>query len=157
MSQEPGERRWRPARFARRLQVVLSDIDHPEVPISSVSHSVNVSRNGLLMWLPEHLNGGEGQEVHVTISWDGGRFETAGVIVRFKSPVDAALTRAGGMAEREAALAMLDRRRRRAQRITLAGDKAFDVRSFIEDLRQRAVTPHIAIDGNVREGDRRRP
>ena len=68
--------------------------------------------------------------------------------------VDAALTRAGGMAEREAALAMLDRRPSgagaRRRRITLAGDKAFDVRSFIEDLRERAVTPHIAIDGNVR-------
>ncbi|MGF1629374.1 MAG: IS5 family transposase [Kiloniellaceae bacterium] len=68
--------------------------------------------------------------------------------------VDAALTRAGGMAEREAALAMLDRRPSgagaRRRRITLAGDKAFDVRSFIEHLRERAVTPHIAIDGNVR-------
>lgn len=63
--------------------------------------------------------------------------------------VDAALTRAGGMAEREAALAMLDRRRR-GRRITLAGDKAYDVRAFVEDLRERAVTPHIAIDGNVR-------
>ena len=68
--------------------------------------------------------------------------------------VDAALTRAGGKAEREAALAMLDRRPSSAgdapRRITLAGDKAYDVRAFIEDLRARKVTPHIAIDGNVR-------
>jgi transposase len=64
--------------------------------------------------------------------------------------VDAALTRAGGMAEREAALAMLDRRRRRGGRITLAADKAYDVRAFIEGLRAHRVTPHIAIDGNVR-------
>ena len=68
--------------------------------------------------------------------------------------VDAVLTRAGGKAEREAALAMLDRRPSGAgaapRRITLAGDKAYDVRAFIEDLRARKVTPHIAIDGNVR-------
>jgi len=63
--------------------------------------------------------------------------------------VDAALTRAGGMAEREAALAMLERRQS-GRRTTLAGDKAYDVRSFIEALRARRVTPHIAIDGNVR-------
>lgn len=63
--------------------------------------------------------------------------------------VDAALTRAGGMAEREAALTMLERRRS-GRRITLAADKAYDVRSFIEVLRARRVTPHIAIDGHVR-------
>jgi transposase len=64
--------------------------------------------------------------------------------------VDAALTRAGGTAEREAALAMLDRRARRGRRITLAADQANDVRAFVEDLRARRVTPHIAINGNVR-------
>ncbi len=69
--------------------------------------------------------------------------------------VDAALTRAGGTAEREAALAMLERRQR-ARRITLAADKAYDVRSFIEALRARRVTPHIAIDGNVRVSGRPR-
>ena len=63
--------------------------------------------------------------------------------------VEAALTRAGGRAEREAALEMLDRRRR-SSRATLAADKAYDVRAFVEDLRARSVTPHIAIDGNVR-------
>ena len=63
--------------------------------------------------------------------------------------VDVALTRASGLAEREAALAMLDRKSA-PRRITLAGDKAYDVRAFIEDLRARKVTPHIAIDGNVR-------
>jgi transposase len=64
--------------------------------------------------------------------------------------VDATLSRASGTAEREAALAMLERRPRRGRRITLAADKAYDVRAFVEDLRERAVTPHIAIDGNVR-------
>ena len=69
--------------------------------------------------------------------------------------VDAALTRAGGMAEREAALAMLDRRKGR-QRRTLAADKAYDVAAFVGDLRARNITPHIAIDGNVRVNGRPR-
>ena len=62
--------------------------------------------------------------------------------------VDAALTHATGTAEREAALAMLDRRTSR-HRITLGGDKAYDVTAFVKDLRQRNVTPHIAINGSV--------
>ena len=64
--------------------------------------------------------------------------------------VDAELTRASGTAEREAALDMLDRRKPRRRRITLGGDKAFDVAGFVGDLRKRCVTPHIAIDGHVR-------
>jgi len=62
--------------------------------------------------------------------------------------VDATLTRATGTAEREAALAMLDRSKRTG-RITVGADKAYDVISFVEDLRGRKVTPHIAINGAV--------
>ena len=62
--------------------------------------------------------------------------------------VQAALTPATGTAEREAALAMLDRRKR-GGRITLGADKAYDVTAFVEDLRARCVTPHIAINGAV--------
>jgi len=65
--------------------------------------------------------------------------------------VDGGVTLASGTAEREAALQLVDRRPRR-QRITLGADKAYDVRQFIADLRGRNVTPHIAIDGNVRKG-----
>ena len=65
--------------------------------------------------------------------------------------VDAALTRASGTAEREAALAMLGRRRKKRRRITLGADKAYDVAAFVDALRDRAVTPHIAIDGHVRK------
>ena len=64
--------------------------------------------------------------------------------------VDAALTRASGTAEREAALAMLERQGRR-RRITLGADKAYDVAAFVDALRDRAVTPHIAVDGHVRK------
>ena len=62
--------------------------------------------------------------------------------------VDGGITQASGTAEREAALAMLDRRKR-CRRITLGADKAYDVRQFVEDLRERSVTPHIAIDGHL--------
>lgn len=62
--------------------------------------------------------------------------------------VDATLTHATGTAEREATLAMLDRRKAR-RRITLGADKAYDVAGFIGDLRARKVTPHIAVNGAV--------
>jgi transposase len=62
--------------------------------------------------------------------------------------VDATLTHATGTAEREAALALLDRRPGE-RRITLGADKAYDVTAFVEELRRRRVTPHIAIDGRV--------
>lgn len=62
--------------------------------------------------------------------------------------VDAALTQATGTAEREAALLMLDRRQTK-RRITLGGDKAYDVTDFVGDLRARRVTPHIAVQGTV--------
>lgn len=51
---------------------------------------------------------------------------------------------ATGLAEREAALAMLDRALKGMKRITLGGDKGYDVAAFIEELRRRNVTPHIA-------------
>ena len=63
--------------------------------------------------------------------------------------VEARLTPATGTAEREAALAMIDQRHG-SRRLTLGADKAYDVAAFVEDLRARRVTPHIAIDGHVR-------
>lgn len=62
--------------------------------------------------------------------------------------VAAALTHATGTAERDAALAMLDRRST-SRRVTLGADKAYDVEAFVGALRERAVTPHIAIQGVV--------
>jgi hypothetical protein len=62
--------------------------------------------------------------------------------------VEAALTRATGTAEREAALSMLDRRPR-GGRVTLGADKAYDVSAFVQDLRERTVTPHVAVNGAV--------
>jgi transposase len=62
--------------------------------------------------------------------------------------IDAALSHATGTAEREAALALLDRRTT-DRRITLGADKAYDVTAFVQDLRGRNVTAHIAVDGRV--------
>jgi uncharacterized protein YegJ (DUF2314 family) len=44
------------------------------------------------------------------------------------------------------ALALADGRRC-TKRITLRADKAYDVMQFVHNLRDRSVTPHIAIDG----------
>ena len=60
----------------------------------------------------------------------------------------ACLTYAWGTAERDAALAMLDRHAGK-RRITLGADKGYDVTAFIKDLRQRRVTPHIAADRRI--------
>ena len=59
------------------------------------------------------------------------------------------VTHATGTAERETVLAWLDQRRLR-RRLTVGGDKAYDVFDFVKALKDRNVTPHIAIDGNIR-------
>jgi transposase len=69
--------------------------------------------------------------------------------------VDAELTRASGTAEREAALAMLERHNKQ-HRITLGADKAYDVTDFVETLRAGKIIPHIAIDGHLTKTGKRR-
>ena len=68
-------------------------------------------------------------------------------------------TRADGMAERDHALELIDEERGgpvASGRITLGGDKAYDVADFVGDLRARRVTPHIAIDGHLTKTGKRR-
>jgi hypothetical protein len=62
--------------------------------------------------------------------------------------VGGGVSQATGTAERETALKLIDGRRR-SHRITLGADKAYDVEQFVHDLRDRSVTPHIAIDGHL--------
>ena len=57
--------------------------------------------------------------------------------------IDTQVTIASGYAERDAALEMLDRIPG-DNRITLGGDKGYDARGFVEDLRDLNVTPHLA-------------
>ncbi|BDE04938.1 DDE transposase [Vulcanimicrobium alpinum] len=61
----------------------------------------------------------------------------------------ATLTIASGRAEREAALALVDRLRNRG-RITLGADKGYDVADFIAQCREREVTPHVACTSDPR-------
>lgn len=56
--------------------------------------------------------------------------------------VDVELTEANGYAEREAALAMVERSTR--GRATLGADRGYDVRGFVGELRALGVTPHVA-------------
>ena len=69
--------------------------------------------------------------------------------------VDCELTRASGTAEREAALAMIKRSRKTANRVvrktrvTLGADKGYDAEDFVLQLKDQNVTPHIAINGTV--------
>lgn len=62
--------------------------------------------------------------------------------------VAGSVTQATGVAEREAALHMLEMLPRR--RVTLAADKGYDARQFIADLRARGITPHIAANAHQR-------
>lgn len=59
------------------------------------------------------------------------------------------VSQATGTAERETALALIDSRHPTGRRITLGADKAYDVTQFVHDLRERSVTPRIAIDGHL--------
>lgn len=58
------------------------------------------------------------------------------------------LTHATGTAERDAAVALVDRMAP-SRRITLGADKGYDVAGFVAALRARWVTPHVAVDGRV--------
>lgn len=58
--------------------------------------------------------------------------------------VDFRVEPADGFAERRAALGMLKDSAVKQRRITLAGDKGYDIESFIRDCRDLNVTPHVA-------------
>ena len=57
--------------------------------------------------------------------------------------VDVELTEATGHGERDAALAMLDRRGR-SGRTTVGADRGYHTRDFVAALRERGMTPHVA-------------
>jgi transposase len=58
--------------------------------------------------------------------------------------VELQIATANGTAERETAIAMIDDYLPGSERITLAGDKGYDTRDFIEQCQERRVTPHVA-------------
>ena len=58
--------------------------------------------------------------------------------------VDAELTQASGYAERDAAIVMLERLPKRSRRRTIAGDKGYDTKDFVDKTRRLGFTPHVA-------------
>jgi transposase len=58
--------------------------------------------------------------------------------------VDTAVTDAMGTAERDAALHMLGELPLTTRRVTVAGDKNFDVPAWVAAVRQLGITPHVA-------------
>jgi transposase len=64
--------------------------------------------------------------------------------------VGLSLAPATGTAERDQAIAMLDKYLPGEKRITLACDKGYDTKQFIADCRERNVTPHVAQNVNKR-------
>jgi transposase len=58
--------------------------------------------------------------------------------------VDAELTAATGYAERDCAAEMLARLPASRRRRTVAGDKGYDTRDFVDQTRQLGFTPHVA-------------
>lgn len=57
--------------------------------------------------------------------------------------VDTELLQCNGTAERDAAILMVERLDG-TDRVTLAGDKGYDTRDFVEEMRGMNVTPHVA-------------
>lgn len=66
------------------------------------------------------------------------------------------VTQASGTAEREAALALMDRHSNTKQRRSLAADKGYDVEAFVLELRKRQITPHIAVQAHLSKTGKRR-
>ena len=64
--------------------------------------------------------------------------------------VGAVTTRASGHAERLAALALIAPHADRPQPVTLGADKGYDTGDFVMELRDKAVTPHVAQNQNGR-------
>jgi transposase len=58
--------------------------------------------------------------------------------------VDTAVTDAMGTAERDAALMMLGELPLTTRRVTVGGDKNFDVPAWVAAVRQMGITPHVA-------------
>jgi len=58
--------------------------------------------------------------------------------------VNVRVTKAYGRAEREAAVEMAREIPGGTKRVTLAGDKGYDTREFVEQLKELNVTPHVA-------------
>ena len=66
------------------------------------------------------------------------------------------VTQATGTAERQTALDLIDSHRPGRRRITVGADKGFDVEGFVNDLRERNITPHVAINAHLTKTGKQR-
>jgi transposase len=58
--------------------------------------------------------------------------------------IDTAVTAASGTAERDAAIVMLGDLPLTTRRLTVAADKAYDIRAWVAAVRRMHITPHVA-------------
>jgi len=65
--------------------------------------------------------------------------------------VDTELLQCNGTAERDAAMLMTERIGG-AQRVTIAADKGYDTKDFVQEIRNMNVTPHVAQNNNRNGG-----
>ncbi len=81
---------------------------------------------------------GKGKEAHLAYTGHVLMENRNGLVVDFE------VTTATGTAEREAAVRLVDAAEERGFRpATLGGDKNYDTKNFVADLRKRDVTPHV--------------
>src|SRR5262249_61935611 len=64
--------------------------------------------------------------------------------------VGAVTTTASGYAERRAALALIEPHAEASPPVTLGADKGYDSADFVQELRGKAVTPHVAQNTSAR-------
>jgi transposase len=82
---------------------------------------------------------GQGKEAHLSYAGHALMEHRNGLLVDFQ------INQATGTAEREIVPDLIDQARERGFRLrTLAGDKGYDTRQCVVDLRIRNVTPHVA-------------
>jgi hypothetical protein len=88
--------------------------------------------------LPLRKAGGPGKEARLCFMGHALMENCNGLIV------GALTTRASGHAERLAALTLIEPHGDRPPPITLGTDKGYDTSDFVMELREKAVTPHVA-------------
>ncbi len=87
---------------------------------------------------------GKGKEAKLSYSQDALMENRNGLLV------DIQIAPATGTAERDTAIKMIDEYLPGVARITLAGDKGYDTRGFVENCRERNITPHVAKNEGLR-------
>ena len=91
------------------------------------------------------LRKGKGKEARLVFMAHALMENRHGMLVDFQT------TQATGTAERDIVPELLDQARERGfHPRTLGGDKGYDTRDFVADLRRRRVTPHVALNNKGR-------